>query len=197
MENTYNALPAMAVMEKLNGIAERTRCVFWNIRHTKKGSPDTKASDLGMGSVQFRNSHRGQLMLRFHPDEPGVIVCTDEKGSLLVRKGKPFCYRREDLEIMYLPDMGNPFAAKKVDTKVSECKKWLWETLGYGAHLRKAIIERGAEFGFSQSLIYEAAKELDISKRNQAPNGPGQPAIWWAKGGCDWSIFFDDEEVQN
>ena len=193
MENTYNALPAMAVMEQLNGIAERTDCTFLDIRHTKKGNPDTKASDLGMGSVQFRNSHRGQLLLRFHPDEPGVIVCTDEKGSLLNPKGKPFCYRREGLEIVYLPEMENPFQAKKAESKSKDCKGWLWSMLGHGAYERTTIIQRGIDAGYSKSTIYDAAGELNISKKHQPSDGQkGQPPVWWARQGFDWSSVFDD-----
>lgn len=190
MENTYNALPAMAVMEQLNGIAERQKCTFWNIRHTKKGNPDTKASDLGMGSVQFRNSHRGQLMLRFHPEEPGVIVCTDEKGSLLNPKGKPFCYRRVDLEIMYLPDVENPFGGKKGRSKTAECEEWLRQTLMYGTTLRTAVLERGVDAGFSNSLVYEAAQAIGVARMDQ-PRQPGEGSgrrpTWWARPGYDWS----------
>jgi hypothetical protein len=191
MENTYNALPAMAVMEKLNGIAERTRATFWNIRHTKKGSPDTKASDLGMGSVQFRNSHRGQLMLRFHPEEEGVIVCTDEKGSLLVRKGKPFCYRREELEIYYLPDLSNPFGAKKKESKQSQCEEWLSKQLTYGVYMASALVDQAQDLGISQSTLYAAAEAIGVSKIDE-PRMPGDTREgrmprWWAKPGYDWS----------
>jgi hypothetical protein len=186
MQDTYNALPAMAVMERLNGIAERTSSTFWNIRHTKKGNPDTKASDLGMGSVQFRNSHRGQLMLRFHPDEEGVIVCTDEKGSLLVRKGKPFCYRREELEIMYLPNIPNPFGQKKQKSKTADCEEWLRAQLDFGPWLATALIERAKEFEFKESLTYEAASALGVAKGYQPAVGHRGPA-WWAKPGYNWS----------
>ncbi len=109
MPDVYNALPAQAVMQRLQGVTERTQATFWNIRHTRKGEIGTKASELGMGSVQFRNSHRGQLLVRHHPTERFVAVVTDEKGSILTKRGEPFIYRREGLEVQYILNMANPF----------------------------------------------------------------------------------------
>lgn len=118
METTNHNLPAMVVMERLNRVAQRTGAVFVDIRHTKKGNPDTKASDMGMGSVQFRNSHRGQLVARWHPDERGVVVVTDEKGSILNPRGPHFCFRRQGNEIQFIDDMPNPFEPSKgLETK--------------------------------------------------------------------------------
>lgn len=187
MADTYNALPAMAVMERLNGIAERTGCTFWNIRHTKKGNPDTKASDLGMGSVQFRNSHRGQLMLRFHPDEQGIVVCTDEKGSLLNPKGRPFCFRREEVRVIYELDMQSPFQSKKQKSKTEDCEAWLRAQLEGGAWQSTAIVERGEDFGFKKSLIYESATALGVSRQGEPSIGKeGRSPVWWARPGYDW-----------
>ena len=196
MPDTYNALPAMAVMERLNKIAEKARCTFLNIRHTKKGNPDTKASDLGMGSVQFRNSHRGQLMLRFHPEEDGVIVCTDEKGSLLVRKGQPFCYRREELEVVYQPEIDNPFASKRPKSKTADCEAWIAAQLAHGCWLATALVERAEDFGFKKSLVYDAANALGVSRAYQPRIGGRGPA-WWARHGYDWSGHQWEDPFEN
>lgn len=120
MDDTYNALPALGVMQRLNHLASATQCTFWNIRHTKKGQVGQKASDLGMGSVQFRNSHRGQILLRYHPTNKGLVVATDEKGSLLVPRGEHFCYRRVGLEIQYVHGVEDPFSPDADQPKVSK-----------------------------------------------------------------------------
>lgn len=112
MEDTNTALDAMAVMEGLNNMAAKTGASVVLIRHTTKGSLGKAASELGMGSAQFRNSARGQLVARYHPDRkqyPGVVVVTDEKASLLVGRGDAFAYRRVGLEVQYLQDFQNPF----------------------------------------------------------------------------------------
>jgi len=110
MPDTNVALDAMRVMDRLNRMAGRTGCTVVNIRHTTKGTVGKRASDLGMGSVQFRNSHRGQLVARWHPTNRGLVVVTDEKGSLLVPRGPHFCYRRVDEnEVQFVLDVDNPF----------------------------------------------------------------------------------------
>ena len=105
-----NAMEILPVMQRMNAMAARTGVCVVNIRHTVKGGGlERAASDLGMGSVQFRNSHRGQLVARRHPEDWGLVVVTDEKGSLLVQKGDPFGYRRIGNAIEFVPGCGNPF----------------------------------------------------------------------------------------
>ena len=134
-------------------------------------------------------------MLRFHPEEEGVIVCTDEKGSLLVRKGKPFCYRREELEIVYLPEISNPFGKKKDEKRSKdECEAWLWKILDHAAIQRATIMEMGRDAGFSSSLIYEAKASLGLAYKNQPAEGRGQPKVWWARQGFKWGAMFDEDD---
>lgn len=114
--NTDKAIDVLPGCRQANRILEATGACGAAVRHVTKGKKDKAASDLGMGSVQFRNSFRGQLVLRWHPEEAGVVVATDEKGSLLVPRGPHFCFKRNDLRIEYI-SMPNPFAK---DSKASQ-----------------------------------------------------------------------------
>lgn len=109
MQDTYNALPALEVMQRVNAVAAKTRASFADIRHTTRSQVGRAASELGMGSVQFRNSHRGQIVLRWHPTMKNTVVATSEKGSILSPKGEHFCFQRRGNAIEYLSDLENPF----------------------------------------------------------------------------------------
>lgn len=107
--NTDKAIDVLPGCRQANRIVEATGAVGIAVRHVTKGKKDKAASDLGMGSVQFRNSFRGQIVFRWHPTENGVVVATDEKGSLMVPRGPHFAFKRVDLRIDYLK-IPNPFA---------------------------------------------------------------------------------------
>lgn len=114
VRDANTAMDVNPAIQRLNAIARATGCTFLNVRHTRKGALGAEASALGMGSVAFRNAHRGQLVARFHPDREahrGLVVVTDEKGSLMVPRGDPFMFRRVGHEIQYVRGVENPFAA--------------------------------------------------------------------------------------
>lgn len=116
VRETNDAFSVLPTMQKLQKVYRDTSSTGVHLRHTKKGSVGVQASELGMGTVQFRNSHRGQLMMRWHPDNRGVVVVTDEKGSILVRRGEGFQFKRQGLEIQYLTSELNPFSQDKPTT---------------------------------------------------------------------------------
>lgn len=169
IEDEYRTTSVMVVMEALNAIARRTRAAFWNIRHTKKGRVGVEASNLGIGSVQFRNSHRGQIVMRWHPEKRGVVVLTDEKGSLLVPKGEPLAFRRTydaQVELIHL-DEGDPFAADGGDgeERAANAKDWLQAILSQGDLSREDVMKRGRSAGLSEKSIKRAATSLGITDR--------------------------------
>jgi hypothetical protein len=176
MENTNSSLPALEVMQRLNDLASKNGCTFWNIRHTRKGLVPEKASDLGMGSVQFRNSHRGQIMLRYHPTDPEVVVATDEKGSLLIPKGKHFCYRREGQEVVYIQGLPNPFEPTPETSpakKLHKAQTFLEELLTGHLIAAEVVHQRGHQLGISQRTLEEAKKSVGATSQRL-----GQHSYW-------------------
>lgn len=181
--NTNDALQALPVCQLVNHIATETGAVCAVVRHTSKGTVDKSASDLGMGSVQFRNSFRGQMVLRWHPQSKedahyrGVVVVTDEKGSILVPRGDTFQFRRVDLEVQYIESAGeNPFNKRRDSDDGSrgptaerrkECERWLITFLTGGSRPAKDIVSSGIDAGFSKNTIYRAKESLKLLVSNQ------------------------------
>jgi AAA domain len=167
VKDANSALDLVGIMQGLNQVAEATRATFLNIRHTGKATVGKAISDLGMGSVQFRNSHRGQLVCRWHPSERGVVVVTDEKGSLLVPRGEHFCYRRVDCEVQYVRNMPNPFdqAADASDmTKLGEAKRFLTDILTGRYVASEDVMTQGKQRGLSPRTLIRASTELNVTK---------------------------------
>lgn len=112
-KDTNKAFDVLPICHTCNRIAYTTGATCIAVRHTAKGSIGKQVSELGMGSVQFRNSFRGQLVMRWHEDRHGVVNVTDEKGSLLVPKGRPFSFMRNGNRVEYLPYEGPKKDSKK------------------------------------------------------------------------------------
>ena len=122
-QSTDKAIDVLPGCRQANRILEATGASGAAVRHTTKSKKDKAASDLGIGSVQFRNSFRGQIVLRWHPEEKGVVVGTDEKGSILVQRGKHFCFKRIGLSVEYV-EMPNPFGSSEGYEPQDHPKPW-------------------------------------------------------------------------
>lgn len=176
IEDTSNNLIAQRVVQLINDVAQDTRCTFWNQRHTTKGSVGKTAEHLGMGSVAFRNSHRGQLVARYHPSQRGVVVVEDMKGSILVPRGDHFAYRRVGNAIEFIRHVRNPFAADEPQTAPESAQDLISELCGDWAY--KTAIETVAEQrGVSVSGALRRAMESMIEnglleKRKASGTGP-------------------------
>ena len=176
VKDTAVAMDALPVMERLNAVASRTDVCFLNIRHTVKGIVNKRASDLGMGAPAFRNSHRGQLVARFHPKKPGVVVVEDLKGSLLNERGETFYYRRVGNEIQYLSDCDNPFETKpEADDSVTklDAAQNLLRTMLTGHWVKHSEVYKLAKIkGISVKTLERARGILNVeSKRLFADGG--------------------------
>lgn len=162
-------IAVMPALQGLTQIARRTGCTIVNVRHTSKGVPGKAASELGFGTVQFRNSHRGQLVARAHPEERGVVVVTDEKGSLLVERGDPFGYRRRGNAIEYLAEVDDPFNRPRKSgrpTKIEDAIDFIKRFRAEGKYIHAPEIEGPAlQEGFSHALLAMAKKQLGIVSR--------------------------------
>lgn len=170
--DTNVALQVLGICSKIGAIAMRTGCTILAIRHTTKGQVGRKASELGMGSVQFRNSFRGQLVMRYHPEKRGVVVVTDEKGSMLVPSGRPFAFRRMGNEIHYEQILESPFDN---DTRQygrpNESRKSAADVLreylkGADVVSTTAIAHVRNITGASESTVRRAAEQLGIVSNN-------------------------------
>lgn len=168
VRETNDALSVIRVLSKLNDIAAKTKCTFWNVRHTSKGQIGKLASELGMGSVAFRNSHRGQIVARKHPTMKGVVWVDDLKGSLLVQQGDPFAYRRvgDHGEIHYVRNIPDPFAQKTDGpegiTKLEQAKGLIRE-MATGQYVKVTdVFEAAKALGISSRTVKTAQADLGI-----------------------------------
>ncbi len=203
VKSTNDNLPVLKIMVPYNAMLAETEATSIDVRHTSKMGKDIgkEASELGMGSQQFRNSHRGQLLARYDPhdksDNKRVIV-TDEKGSLLNPRGKPFAFRRNGLEFEFvLGEIDNPFVTAKEEKYASnraapvrnKCQEWLSEYLQNAAVLSGTVLARAEDAGFKHFTVYAARKALGLEDRRQpkAEKSKGAPTTWWALPGFDWT----------
>lgn len=163
----------MAVYEALTPLMDvysRTGAVGLHIRHTTKGNVDKAASELGMGSAGFRNRHRGQLVMRYHPDKEkyrGVVGLTDEKGSLLSPKGEPFFFRKTDnLEIQQILNIDeDPWEKRPVATggkKQEAANEWLMKTLTGSIRYVTELRRMAEDEGIAPGALYRAKTALGV-----------------------------------
>ncbi|RYG38680.1 hypothetical protein EON81_02980 [bacterium] len=185
VQDASKALDVVDVVAGMNRVAMLTGATFLNIRHTVKGVVNTAASNLGMGSVQFRNSHRGQLVARWHPEHKGhMVVVTDEKGSLLNARGTHFCYRREGNEVQYVHGIDDPFqqdgsVKKKPSTKVEQAEAIINDMLRDGPRLSTEIFAACAVEGISERTIGSARANLKVIAFRYPSRDPDRP--WYSK----------------
>jgi hypothetical protein len=187
-----------AVLPTLHGlsqVAKETGAAINNIRHTSKGAVGKSASELGFGSVQFRNSHRGQMVMRYHPTERGLVVVTDEKGSLLSPRGEAFAFRRIGNEIQFVADFDNPFDARDTGEarKASKAlaKEWLARQLASGPKDKRDVIAAGQAVSLSQRTLERALGE--IGGRAQLEGfGPTKRSLWTLE--TQPAMYWQDKE---
>lgn len=179
IENTNDNIIAQRVVQSLNDVAESTNSTFLNQRHTTKGSVGKAASDLGMGSVAFRNSHRGQLVARFHPDQRGVIIVEDLKGSILVERGEHFAYRRVGHSIEFIRNLRNPFDDTKEQpvTAHEKAEDFIRQFAGAQEVYVSALDAEAERRGISVRGALEKAKTAlnnrgQLAYRLTVPGGP-------------------------
>jgi hypothetical protein len=213
MKSTNDNLPVMSVMEGMLAMYDQTGACGVHARHTVKGTIDKEASNLGMGSAQFRNSHRGQLVLRHDPDDPTDnprTIVVDKKGSMLNLRGKPFAFRRTGIygaiEICQ-EEVADPFispeqqmykkakaAGRPADDR-ERCKTWTLQHIKTDACEVNSIFERAQDAGFTRATFFRAKKELleeeAISTRNQPRTGT-RPAVWIALDAYDWTALEEE-----
>ncbi|MCW5943867.1 MAG: AAA family ATPase [Fimbriimonadaceae bacterium] len=189
IDDISSAIQALKVVERLTEIAQRTGATFVNLRHTVKGQTDRQASNIGMGSAQFRNSHRGQLVMRWHPDREnhaGLVVVNDEKGSLLVERGEHFCFKRIGREVQFVQGIENPFAdgmavaakPKRGRAPVSrsaclDAVEAMLRDAPNGYVLQFEARTRIEDLGYGAKSLYDAvaqlgAKQITVTKRGRA-----------------------------
>lgn len=96
--------------QRIGLIAEKYGVAIVAVRHIPKSANQIGGVFGGMGSVQFRASFRGNLFLRPHPEEKGVTVLIDAKGSMLNPRGDTLGFRRRNrYEIEWIVGFCDPF----------------------------------------------------------------------------------------
>lgn len=179
--DAYRATEVLPICAALGHLAMDTSSVIVAIRHVGKGGEDRKAAHLGLGSVQFHNSFRGHLVARYHPDQqehPGLVIVTDEKGSILSPRGAPFALRRIGLEVQYVPgDWSGVFKRTgPMPVRLEDASSWLVGLLSGKDWMRLGDIRKLAEDkGFDNKLLYRAKDSLGL-RVMEANDGLGK--LW-------------------
>lgn len=154
------------VLDPLMDVYAATGAVGVHLRHTVKGQVDKATSELGMGSAGFRNRHRGQLVMRYHPDKEnfrGVVGLTDEKGSLLTYKGEPFFFRKTDaLQVEQILNITEDPWEKRPVTGGAQKKaeEWLKNHLQGDVKYVRDIRSAAESEGIATGALYRAKESL-------------------------------------
>ena len=168
-----DGLAVTKALSPLMDVYARTGATGLHIRHTSKGAAGKPATELGMGSQAFRNRHRGQFIMRYHPDRkahPGVVGICDGKGSLLTMMGESFFFRRVGLEVQPVLNIsGDPWSGStgqsEGSTKQAEINEWLAEYVGHGGikYLRD-IMSAATDAGYHKGQLYRAQQMLGLKQ---------------------------------
>lgn len=168
-EGWKDPMAPLPILEGLKDVARSNNITISDLRHTSKGKADKEASEMGFGSVQFRNSHRGQMVMRYHPkpendDQKGLVIVTDEKGSLLSPRAEAFAFRRRTNTIEYVQDFDNPFDAS--DTAAGRTNKrraigrWLTKLLEPGPMPFSEVEAHAKAAGHNMRTVYRAFGDI-------------------------------------
>ena len=166
VKDLNNAVELVKPLQALRAVAMETGAAILNLRHIGKGKDGKPISEMGIGSVQIRNSHRSQLVMLRHPDKEkkSVRVITHEKGSIRVEMGEPFGWAYEDGRFTWV-DIDPAELDSSIQTKggkVGDCEKWLRANLtGRFAQVSEftSILR---DLGFTESTIKRARANVDV-----------------------------------
>ena len=163
------------VLDGLRKIYSRYDAAGWHIRHERKPgkSKDGKAQPAeghheGLGSVDIRNAHRSQCVVRWHPELYGVRVVSHEKHNLSEQGDCfGFCFNAGLFEwVPYLdrPDeWGNKPKHGYHDPEGERAARWWLESLLLrgGASAVEVEAERKAR-GISAQIVRKVRRELRV-----------------------------------
>lgn len=175
VEDLNNAVALAKPLGGLRNVAIKTMVAILNLRHVGKGKDGKAISDLGIGSVQIRNAHRSQLVMRYHPDEdnfPGVRVLTHEKGSIRVARGPMFAWKYENDEFLwvygideatlnYVPKKISENPAHTIERRVM-VERWMLANLSGKYVVLKDMIDQLKSMGVSMKMIEQARSKLKV-----------------------------------
>jgi len=179
VKDLNNAVDLQGPLENLRNVAMQTRCGIVNLRHIGKSKDGKPVSDLGIGSVQIRNSHRSQLVMQWHPDRENHKKCrvvSHEKGSARVEKGDPFGWSYEGGEFGWIdvePDVFDEQKDPNSKGKREMCEKWLQTNLTGMWMESKVMFDTLTAYGVSKRTIETACKKLDVKYRKDSAGK------WW------------------
>lgn len=122
-----DSVQVLPYCQALGKMIERAKVACIAVRHVPKSAMAQGGTFGGLGSVQFRNSFRGNLHMRKHPEERGVVMVHDDKGSLLNPTGEPMAFRRVGLEVQFLSDWVDPLNQGIRTCSKDKTEAWLKE----------------------------------------------------------------------
>lgn len=167
VKDINDAVQVLPYCSAIGKLAEEENVTIMAIRHVPKSAMATGGHFTGMGTVQFRNSFRGNLLMRKHPEKRGVVVVTDDKGSLLNPTGEAMAFRRVGNEIQFLAEFENPFDKfnKGEDLAIEVMERWITCNLGFSWESSKEFITRAMNAGITGGSFGRAKRNLCESRK--------------------------------
>lgn len=169
VKDSSDMMGAVRVLTALRQVAIQTGCAMLSLRHTAKATLGKLAADLGIGSVQFRNSHRSQLVMRWHPDRinhPCLRVVTHEKGSIRNATAEPFGFDQRGGQFSWVRDIEDPFASQGLDgkqpSKGQEAGAWLKAVLTGQYVAVDVLMNEARAAGFAERTMERARKAAGV-----------------------------------
>jgi hypothetical protein len=189
IKDSADMMGAAKVLSELREVAIETLCAILNLRHTAKATMGKDAASLGIGTVQFRNSHRSQLVMRWHPDrvhKKGLRVVTHEKGSIRTETAAPFAFGQRAGEFYWEPDIENPWEETdardrigRTPSKRQDAEEFLRSYFDKTSiALADSVKAAANELGIGYDTLNRARQTLGIQSGRKA-GFPDQLYRWW------------------
>ena len=178
VKDLNNAVDLMGPLANQRAVAMETGAGIVNFRHTGKGKNGVPASELGIGSVQIRNSHRSQLLIRSHPDRVNhrtTRVVTHEKPSLRVEAGQPFGWSFENGHFGWVDVDPEIFETEKDPTanKTDMAADWMVTNLTGNWMRTSRLAEEMDKLGVSMRTSMAARKKAGVQSSKDSNHE------WW------------------
>lgn len=174
--DSNDGLQATDAFGNIADVAEECGVCILVAHHTGKGADRKSASEVHLGSVMLKARSRGYLYGRKSPGDKGLVIVTDEKGSLASPRGEAFAYRRVGNEVLYVTEFDNPFDSEGTAPKSKgfNCREWIIDMLTDQWTPSKVLSARAKDAGFSERTFERArtelVKELKILKGGTSEN---------------------------
>lgn len=192
-----DSLAIRLLLQRLIGLCERFGAALFGIVHLNKSSTGTPLQRVS-GAGAWVQLARAVLFIGCDPDDHKVKAVEEVKHSLAASR-PPVGFEINDEGLLSWLNESHLTADRMCEvktvskkdskTKTAECKEWLEYELLKGPCMSQTLRQNAEEAGFSKSLFYIVADQVQRSEASQPTPGVGAGPKWWARPGFDWSTM--------